>query len=121
VASGFEGMNALCRAEFDGSHVCNVTEYIRANSTITPPANGAWITDIAFGIFTDSSGTPTPATGVSMATATAGRWVQANANDCTNWTTANPGDHAPALKPTSVGSTYVNTLCTTALSVACCE
>ncbi len=90
-AGGLEGMNAICDYEFAGSHLCHFMEYHRANSTISPPAGGAWISASAMGIFGGDEGSPTPVGTFTMASATAGRLIQGNGNDCTNWTMAGPG------------------------------
>ena len=43
IAGGRTGIHALCAADFPGSHLCHAAEYLRSNSTLDPPAAGAWL------------------------------------------------------------------------------
>jgi hypothetical protein len=41
--AGRNGAHAFCQAQFPGSHMCHVIEYLRAASPISIPTAGAWI------------------------------------------------------------------------------
>jgi len=41
--TGRPGMHAACAAQFTGSHMCHIAEYLRAGSPVSVPASGAWI------------------------------------------------------------------------------
>lgn len=41
--AGRPGMHAACNAQFAGSHMCHIAEYLRANSPVPVPATGAWL------------------------------------------------------------------------------
>ena len=43
VGNGRPGMHAACAAEFSGSHMCHIAEYLRTGSGTPVPAIGAWI------------------------------------------------------------------------------
>ena len=39
---GYPGANAKCSVDFPGSFLCTTAEYDTANTTLAPPASGAW-------------------------------------------------------------------------------
>lgn len=43
TGAGRPGMHAACAAQFTGSHMCHIAEYLRADSASTVPATGAWL------------------------------------------------------------------------------
>ena len=43
TGKGRPGMHAACAAEFSGSHMCHIAEYLRTDSATSVPAGGAWL------------------------------------------------------------------------------
>lgn len=41
--NGRPGMHAACGAQFAGSHMCHIAEYLRTGSATAVPATGAWL------------------------------------------------------------------------------
>jgi hypothetical protein len=98
-------MHALCSAAFAGSHFCHAAEYVRATSSTTVPAGGAWIDpSINTSSGAENSGMPG-----------SGRYLYGYT--CTTWTSASSSSNGSYV--TSAGS-VTDTPCNVARSVACC-
>lgn len=119
-AGGREAMNALCTADFTGSHLCHYAEYQLAASSATVPATGAWI-DFSC-IEQDAGGTVESGRlgcGDPVASSDSGRDIQGGASaNCLNWTTtAGLSDGAVINEPAST----TTAACSAARPVACCN
>jgi hypothetical protein len=106
-AVGRPAMHAACAAEFSGSHMCHVAEYLNAGSSLTVPANGAWIEPSA-----DYSGTSYTAGAAPGMARYAGTF-----NSCNNWTTTASNNATYVLPNGSVAS---NSSCAAARHIVCC-
>jgi hypothetical protein len=103
-------MHALCAAEFPGAHLCHVTEYMRANSSLPVPGAGAWIDD---SLVEYTSSSPAHNTGAPAS----GR-VTTGFNNCNQWTTG--GSSGTFLDANGTASGNSGT-CASVRSVACCR
>jgi hypothetical protein len=110
---GSEGMNAICHSEFPGSHLCHEAEYLRAASKQLAPASGAWLHPSAAAVWA-SAGYNYLFTYTGYADS--GPYYFGNGNNCTDWTSTNPGNEAPVVTPTGFGFR----LCSEAHQLACC-
>jgi hypothetical protein len=99
--------HALCAAEFAGGHLCHASEFLLANSLVTPPAAGAWL---------DPSVAPDDTTTYAAAPAY-GRRV--GAPDCSNWTNGTAGTYGPHVDPN--GGISNSGTCANARPLACCN
>lgn len=100
VTNGRIGMHAMCATAFPGSHLCHDLEYTLSTSTVTPPADGAWI---------DSS----HAGGVAAV-----RNATAGGTSCDSWTQTASGYYGVYI--TAAGG-MSNTDCSRRKAVACCN
>jgi hypothetical protein len=103
-------MHALCAAEFPGAHLCHVTEYMRASSSLAVPSVGAWIDDS----LVEYAG-PSPARNTG---APASGRVTTGFTNCNQWTTGGSGGTFLDTNGTATGN--VGT-CANVRSVACCR
>jgi hypothetical protein len=99
--------HALCATAFAGSHLCHVSEYLRANSATTVPASGVWLDPSA----SETSG------GVFVGLPSAGRY--ANGYACDSWSNGTTG-YAGTWSSAS-GTMSTNGTCTTSRPLACCQ
>ncbi|MDQ3337436.1 MAG: hypothetical protein M4D80_19920 [Myxococcota bacterium] len=106
AAGGRAAMHARCAAEFAGSHLCHLSEYTRAASSVTPPANGAWMDDSTYHNRFENRG----------ALPRSGRTVHAN-GACQAWTSNNQFANAFAMN--AAGGVRGN--CDVPRVLACCE
>jgi len=112
---GRAGANALCGADFPGSHMCHTAEYYRTHTTTTPPATGAWV-DYSAGLRGGSTGTH--ATSV-CGTVELGLYTGAqNYGNCGGWTSTNSGHLGYAIR--DIGATTSGMTCNQVKPVACC-
>jgi hypothetical protein len=108
-------MHALCATQFAGSHMCHAAEYYRTQSTITPPAAGAWI---------DASGYQrayADAQEVSdVASIHASRYTGQSDHNCYAWSQVKTGTQQLfGLIVTPAGPYDAD--CSTAHPIACCH
>jgi hypothetical protein len=109
IPNGRAGAHARCAQEFSGSHLCHAAEYLRSNSALAAPANGAWIDNSVDGSgSTVWGGSPLFGRGLTY--------------DCANWTqssTSYGGAVVTAVGGVSsgVGPAY----CSAVRSLACCQ
>lgn len=100
--TGYEAANAICAAEFDGSHLCMTDEILNTIqtqdiSTLFAGVPDAWIAE----------GPP---------------GFTANSNDCRGWTSADTGYLGPWWEFDSTGGGVgFLTNCSTTKPLACCE
>ncbi|MBL8915941.1 MAG: collagen-like protein [Archangium sp.] len=98
--AGRLSMNARCRAEFPGSHICNEFEWAEATPYLPVPASGAWI---------------------EYATSTNNRSLSAG---CNNWTNNGATSGYGRLIANNTGGILTSPAshtCATVLPLACCE
>lgn len=106
VLNGRSGMHAACNAEFSGSHMCHGAEYLRTVSSMTPPAQGAWLDPSV-----DITGNY-----VSGGSAAYGRSM--GSYSCIDWTDIS-GNYAGTYV-TASGSISNGGNCSTQKQIACC-
>ena len=95
--------------------MCHASEYIRTNSTIDAPVDGAWL-DYSAGLQTGTSGTFTTA---SCATVEIGRSTsRATYGNCYNWTRATDAYTGLTVTPEIVTTSGKG--CDVARPIACC-
>jgi hypothetical protein len=97
--------HALCGAAFPGAHLCHAAEYLRANSPLAIPADGAWL-DSSVG----DTGGITREGGPSF-----GRYT---GTSCLSYTTTSAQFNGTVLFP--AGDAFASSTCQTARSLACC-
>jgi hypothetical protein len=110
------GLNAMCSAEFQASHLCTTTEYQRAGSKLAPPTAAAWIQPA--GVM--SSGAP-PYRISYAALASSGPFVYGDPRDCTQWTSVAGSSLTLQNLSVSGGNTYQARACSEAHPLACCR
>ena len=120
AAGGREAMNALCIAEFSGSHMCHYAEYHVAGSGAAVPASGAWL-DLSC-IEQTAGGTVESGRigcGDSVASPDSGRLVEAGqSSNCSNWTTAAQFTTGGQIQ---ADGQQLTAACATPRAVACCN
>ncbi len=99
-------MHALCAAAFSGSHFCHAAEYIRATSSVTVPASGAWI-DPSTNVSGGTSNSGVPGSGRSL-----------YGYHCLTWNDGTAGRYGTYV--TSLGSISEDGPCSVSRAVACC-
>ena len=106
AAGGHWKMHATCAAQYPGSHMCHLAEYIRTNSSAAIPNPGAWI-DFSVDVKGQSCYAGIPG---------AGRYL---ASYCGDWTDGSVnGGSAYAL---NLNGGYTTKPCTSNLQIACCK
>jgi hypothetical protein len=104
---GRAAMHARCAAEYPGSHLCHMTEYVRASSGTTVPSQGAWL---------DPSGLAPGGTTTYTGLPSAGRDTMGWA--CAHWTLSTNTDTGTyVLATTGAGMTGT---CNVVRPLACC-
>lgn len=114
IAGGRPGMNAKCIAEFPGSHLCDMTEYLRSNSAVPVPAIGAWI-DSSIAAFAQGTSTFAFNTGAPAS----GRVVTGDNPPCSQWTGSSLFGSPNGTLVSAVGA-IAGDSCTNARPIACC-
>jgi hypothetical protein len=103
--SGRVQMHALCKANYPGSHLCHAAEYVRADSSASIPASGAWL---------DLSSDINGGGALYGASPLFGRYTS---GACTNWTSTASGISGYLVA--SDGS-IASAPCNTVRPAACC-
>lgn len=104
--SGRSAMHAACSAEFSGAHMCHTAEYLRTDSSMTPPAVGAWL-DPSMDVTGGYTAAGSAAFGRSVGSYT-----------CNDWTDLTGAYSGTYVLPSAGISNGGN--CTTQKPIACC-
>jgi hypothetical protein len=104
---GRAAMHARCAAEYPDSHLCHMTEYVRASSGTPVPSQGAWL---------DPSGLPEGGSTTYTGLPSAGRDTMGWA--CAHWTLSGTTDSGAYVLPTTGAGMTGG--CNAVRSLACC-
>ncbi len=99
---GYAGANQKCDAAFPGSYFCSSDEFYRADSALSPPADGAWV-DYSRNANGTRSGNACYLSGLQ-----AGSWMQGASSD-----------YGPFVN--AAGYVYNGSNCDQVKPVACCR
>jgi len=115
TGGGRPGMHAACGAQFAGSHMCHIAEYLRTASATQVPATGAWL-DPSGNERGEASSGGSPRLGRYTATYTCNGWTS-NVQDQYNTTFL---DVDGAAKMTSPSTAPLPIGCAAQRPIACC-